>query len=150
MFEADCVFCRIASGEVACARLWEDERFLAFLDINPNVLGMTLVITKDHHPSYAFGLPEPLYRDLLAAAKEVALLLDRKLGVFRTAMVMEGMGVNHAHIKLYPVHGLREEFGEMWGTERVYFEKYEGYISTLLGPLANPQELEELAQRIRE
>lgn len=39
MSEAGCVFCRIASGEVGCARLWEDERFLAFLDINPNVLG---------------------------------------------------------------------------------------------------------------
>lgn len=146
----ECVFCEIAAGRVGCARLWEDERFLAFLDVNPNCHGMSLLITKDHYPSYVFGMPRDVYADFLAAARDVAVLLDRGLSVFRTAMVMEGMGINHAHIKLYPLHGLQEEFVEMWGPERIYFQKYEGYISTLLGPAADPQKLNQLAEKIRE
>ena len=149
MTDPDCVFCKIASGQWNCARIWEDDRFLAFLDIYPNVRGMTLVVTKEHYPSYAFNLSDDVYADFLAAAKEVALLLDRALRVHRTAMVMEGMGINHAHIKLYPLHGLSGEFAEMWGDERIYFEKYEGYVSTLLGPPADTNELERLAAKIR-
>ncbi|MCD6444824.1 hypothetical protein J7L70_07495 [Candidatus Bathyarchaeota archaeon] len=69
----------------------------------------------------------------MAAAKKVAKILERGLSVKRVAMVMEGMGINHAHIKLYPLHGLKEKFEETWAKERVFFEKYEGYISTQLG-----------------
>lgn len=144
-----CVFCKIAAGEVPCAKIWEDSEHLAFLDINPNVQGMTLVITKEHHPSYAFAMPEVAYARLLLASRHVSLMLDARLPVRRTAMVMEGMGVDHTHIKLYPLHGLKADFGEMWGPQRTYFERYEGYISTLLGPEADPGALADLAARLR-
>ncbi len=58
------------------------------------------------------------------------------------------MWINHAHIKLYPLHGLESTFKEMWGKETVFFEKYEGYLSTLLGPQADMAELKKLAQHI--
>ncbi len=64
-------------------------------------------------------------------------------------MVMEGMGINHAHIKLYPLHGVRSEFKEMWAKDKIFFEKYEGYISTQLGPKADMKELKNLAKKIR-
>ena len=144
-----CVFCKIALGEVPCANIWEDSEHLAFLDINPNVHGMTLVITKEHHPSYAFAMAEDAYARLLLASRHVSLMLDARLPVRRTAMVMEGMGVDHTHIKLYPLHGLKTDFGEMWGPKRAYFERYEGYISTLLGPEADPGALADLAARLR-
>lgn len=144
-----CVFCKIVSGEFDSAKIWEDGEFLAILDINPNTKGMALVLTKKHFPSYAFHLPEDVYERLMLACRKVGELLDEKLEVKRTAMVMEGMGVNHAHVKLYPLHGLEEEFKPMLSEEKVFFEKYEGFISTQLGKKADFKELKELAEKIR-
>jgi diadenosine tetraphosphate (Ap4A) HIT family hydrolase len=85
----------------------------------------------------------------MLAAKKIARLLDQKLKVHRTAMVMEGMGINHAHIKLYPLHGLKKKFEEMWGKKRIFFEKYPGYISTQLGPKVDSEDLKNLAKKIK-
>ncbi len=146
----DCVFCKISDEELESAKIWEDDEFFAILDTNPNTKGMTLVITKRHYPSYAFDLPDDVYRNFMVASKKVAQLLDQKLGVERTAMVMEGMGINHAHIKLYPLHGLNKKFEEMWASKKVFFEKYDGYITTQLGPRADSEELRKLAEKIRD
>jgi len=144
-----CVFCKIASGEIPSAKFWEDKEFVALLDINPNTNGMALVMPKKHFSSYAFDMADPDYSKLMLAAKKVALLLDKKLGVHRTALVMEGMGVDHAHVKLYPLHGLEAKFKETWADKKVFFDKYEGYISTQLGPKADPAELAALAEKLR-
>ncbi len=145
----DCLFCKIVKGEIESAKIWESKEFLAVLDINPNTIGMTLVLTKKHYDSYAFNMPDNVYKRFLSAVKKVAKLLDKKLNVERTAMVMEGMGVNHAHIKLYPLHGLDKRFEETWFHQRVFFEKYKGYTTTQLGPKANMEELQKLAEKIK-
>jgi len=145
----DCLFCKIVKGEISAQRIWENKEFLAILDINPNTKGMTLVLTKKHYPSYVFKMPESVYKRFLVAAKKVGKLLDKKLNVQRTAMVMEGMGVNHAHIKLYPLHGIRKNFREIWHPKKVYFEKYPGYLTTQTGKMAKDNELEKLAKKIR-
>jgi len=61
---------------------------------------------------------------------------------------MEGMGVNHVHIKLYPMHGIDTHFKEMWSKEERYFEEYPGYISTVLGPKADSNVLAEIQKKI--
>jgi diadenosine tetraphosphate (Ap4A) HIT family hydrolase len=145
----DCIFCKIVAKKLPCAKVWEDEKYLAILDISPNVEGMTLVIPKEHYDSYAFEMPSDVYGEFLQAARKVAKLLDEKLKVQRTAMVMEGLGINHAHIKLYPIYGLESKFQELWAKDKVFFEKYPGYISTQLGPSKSMQELQALAKHIR-
>ena len=130
-------------------KIWEGGKFFAILDVNPNVKGMTIVLTKEHYDSYAFDLPGEIYSEFMLAAKEVARLLEKGLNVMRVAMVTEGMGINHAHIKLYPLHGIREKFQEMWAKERIYFEKYEGYLSTQLGPQIQLEELKKLLEEIK-
>lgn len=145
----DCVFCKIIKCEIPAAKIWEDEEFLAILDINPNTKGMTLVLPKEHYPSYVFEMPDDIYQKLWLAAKKAANLLEKALGVSRVALVMEGMGVNHAHIKLYPLHGLTEKFTEMWAKEKVFFEKYPGYLTTQTGPQADFKELSQLAEEIK-
>jgi len=146
----DCIFCKIVKGEIPCFKVYEDKDFLAFLDINPNTKGMTIVVTKKHYPSYVFNMPEEVYEKFMKTVKKIAKILDKVLDVKRTAMVMEGMGINHAHIKLYPLHGLEEEFKEIWAEEKVFFDKYKGYITTQLGPRADDKKLEELAKKIRD
>jgi histidine triad (HIT) family protein len=145
----NCIFCKIVSGEIPSIKVWEDENFLAILDINPNTKGMTLVLPKQHHDSYMFDMPDDQAVLFYQAAKKVACMLEKTFDVSRVALVMEGMGVNHVHIKLYPLHGVTEKFKEMWADNRVWFDKYDGYISTQLGPEADGDVLQKVAEEIR-
>ena len=144
----NCLFCKIVKGEIDSAKIWEDKDFVAILDIMPNTKGMTLVLTKKHYDSYAFEIPDKIYNKFLLATKKVSKLLEKGLKINRVAMVMEGMGINHAHIKLYPMHGLEKEFKEIWAKEKVFFDSYPGYITTQLGPQADIEELKTMARRI--
>lgn len=146
----DCVFCKIVKGEIPCHKIYEDKDHLAFLDINPNTKGMTIVVPKKHYSSDAFDMNKKAYIDLMLISKKIAKLLEKKLEVKRVAMVMEGMGIDHVHIKLYPLHGLKEKFVETWSDKKIFFEKYEGYITTQLGERADDKELALLAKKIRE
>ena len=146
MKKQDCIFCKIVSGEIPSYKIYEDDEFIAILDIFPNTRGMTLVIPKEHYDSYAFDMPDDAYSRFLLAAKKLGKHLDKKLNVQRTALVMEGMGVNHVHIKLYPMHGLGPDFEPMIPEGKRYFEKYQGYITTLLGPKASDEELKSVQE----
>ena len=145
----ECIFCKIVKGEVKSVKIWEDEKFVAILDVNPNMEGMTLVLTKKHYDSYTFDMPDTIYSKFMIATKTVAKILEKGLDVTRVSMVMEGMGINHADVKLYPLLGVTEKFKETWAKEKVYFKKYEGYISTQLGPQATVEELRKLAEKIK-
>lgn len=145
----DCLFCKIISEEIPCHKLYEDKDFLAFLDIYPNTNGMTLIVPKKHYHSDAFDMPKEAYLELMLISKKIAKLLERKLNVKRVAMIMEGMGIDHIHIKLYPLHGLTDKFVETWADKKVFFEKYEGYITTLMGERADDKQLARLAKKIR-
>ncbi len=150
VMKRDCVFCKIVKGEIDSAKIWEDDEFLAILDIMPNMKGMTVLLTKKHYGSYIFDMPEDVYLRFMSAAKKVAKILEKGLGVVRVAMVMEGTGFNHAHIKLYPLHGLKDKNQEIRAEERIFFDKYKGYISTKLGPKeVDINELKKLAEEIR-
>ena len=93
-------------------------------------------------------MPAQDYAQFFLAARDVAEILKKALGVKRVAIVVEGMGINHAHIKLYPLYGLENTFQEMWSKDRVFFENYEGYITTELGPKAEMSDLKKLAEKI--
>lgn len=100
----DCIFCKIVDGQIPSAQIWEDEKHLAFLSVEPHVEGMTIVIPKDHFDSRVMEMPESDYLNLLEAAREVSRILKEGLDKDRVFLVIEGMEVNHAHIKLYPVN----------------------------------------------
>jgi len=146
----NCVFCKIVSGELDSAKIWEDKEFLAFLNLYPNTKGSAIVIPKKHYSSYAFDLPQNTYSKFMEATKKVAKLLDKKLQVKRTAIVMEGTSIDHLHIKLYPLYGLGKKFEQRIDKEKpVFFEKYPAYVTTINGPKADMKELKKLAAKIR-
>jgi diadenosine tetraphosphate (Ap4A) HIT family hydrolase len=130
----NCIFCKIAKGEIPSVKIWEDEKHLAILDINPNTEGMTLVLTKEHYDSDPTEIPDKNLKELIIAAKKVANILKKKLKVQKVGFVIEGLGVNHIHVKLYPLYSSNES---------------EGYITTKLGPQKSIEELNKLAERIR-
>ena len=148
-----CIFCKIVKGEIPCHKIWEDEKHLAFLTIFPNTKGFSVVIPKKHYPSYAFDLPNDVLNELVLAAKKVGKLIDFKLkDVGRTGMFFEGFGVDHAHAKLFPMHGTGNvaEWKPLKSNVDKYFETYEGYMSSHDYKRADDEELATLAKKIRE
>ncbi len=147
-----CIFCKIIDGKMPCHKIWEDEAHLAFLSIFPNTPGFTVVIPKKHHPSYAFQVHDEVLKDLVLAAKKVALILDEKLeDVGRTGMIFEGFGVDHLHAKLFPMHGTKmKDWKPIKSDVDKFFEKYEGYISSHDHKRADDAKLAELTKKIRE
>ena len=149
----DCLFCAIVSGDVPSHRVWEDDAHIAFLSIFPNTEGVTVVIPKGHHSSYAFDLPDTDLSALMLATKKVAKLLDLKLtDVGRTAMVFEGYGIDHVHAKLFPMHGTADmnTWKPIESKVEKYFTQYEGYISSHDYERADDATLAALAKEIRE
>ncbi len=151
--QEDCVFCKIVSGEVHSFKVWESEDHLAFLSIYPNTRGVTVVIPKVHFDSYIFHMQNQDYASLLAAAKQVGLLLDEKLEVGRTAMITEGFGVNHVHVKLFPLHGTKKD--SHWipvhspdEMKEIIFDEYQGYVSSHDASRAPNSDLEEIMKLI--
>jgi histidine triad (HIT) family protein len=97
----NCVFCKLAKGEVEDLRVWEDENFVAFLDINPFVRGHTLIIPKKH-TRWVWDLGEKEYLNYLLAVKNLANILKKAFGTECVQLIIAGMDVPHTHIHLLP------------------------------------------------
>ena|SRR3989344_3765467 len=152
MKKEGCVFCQIVSGETPSHQIWEDEKHLAFLSIFPNTEGFSVVITKDHYPSYFSDVSDDVLSDLVIAAKKVAKRIDVVFDdVGRTGMIFEGFGVDHLHAKLVPMHGTKsDEWKRRRSEVSKYFDIYEGYISSHDYQRQNDEVLARLAQKIRD
>ena len=95
----ECIFCQIINGKIPCYKVYEDEDYIAFLDIFPRVKGHTLLIPKKHH-RWVNDVPE--FATYWSVAKEVGLNLQKKLeSLFITYLTM-GNEVPHAHIHILP------------------------------------------------
>jgi len=99
----NCIFCKIANGEIPAVRIWEDKKYVAFLDMNPVTPGHTLLIPKKHD-DYIFDLKKGEYSKLMLKPKEVAKILKEKLNPKRVGVIIEGFGVPHVHIHLIPIN----------------------------------------------
>ena len=96
------IFTRIVRGEIPSYKVAEDERFFAFLDINPLTKGHTLVVPKQE-TDYLFDLDDRTLADMIVFAKRIARKLKEKIECKRVAVVVPGLEVPHAHIHLIPI-----------------------------------------------
>jgi histidine triad (HIT) family protein len=101
------IFERIIAGEIPCHRVWEDDRHFAFLDINPRVVGHTLVVPKAV-TDQLFDLNQYEYRALWEASAVVAAKLKRLLDVNRVCVWVYGFEVPHVHIHLLPANSIED------------------------------------------
>jgi len=148
VYVENCIFCKIVEGKEKSFKLYEDKKYIAILDRFPNIMGQTLVITKDHINSYAFDLSEKKLCELMKVTKKVAKMLEKGLKVKRVHMVIEGTAINHLHVKLYPAIGMKSKNKKLIADDRIYFDEYKGYITTLLGPKADEKDLKEVQNKI--
>lgn len=150
----DCIFCKIIKGEAPSHKIWEDNEYVAILSIFPNTPGFTVVVSKEHKPSYVFANDDETVSSLTIATKKVAKILDTVFDdVGRTGMFFEGFGVDHLHAKLFPMHGTKIDGWkpiESGNEVNTFFEKYPGYLSSNSSERADDKQLSELADKIKE
>ena len=97
------IFSKIAAGEIPSYKVAEDERFFAFLDINPLVKGHVLVIPK-HEVDYIFDVDDKTLADMMVFAKRIAKAVERVVPCKRVGVAVLGLEVPHAHIHLVPLN----------------------------------------------
>ena len=105
---SDSIFTKIIRGEIPCHKVYEDDKTLAFLDINPIQPGMVLVVSKQQI-YHIWDLPQ---EDYVAIMNTVGKVGRRLRQVFpekqRVAVIIEGFEVPHVHIKVFPVNNEQE------------------------------------------
>ncbi len=106
MKKDDCIFCKIANGEIPSKTLYEDEAFRVILDLGPATKGHALILPKDHYANL-FELPEEKAGEVMKLAKRMVMKMKEKLGCEGFNLVqnngdLAGQTVFHFHIHLIP------------------------------------------------
>ncbi len=96
------IFSKIIAGEIPSYKCAENDKFYAFLDINPVAQGHTLVVPK-HEVDYIFDLSDDELAEMIVFAKKVALAIQAAYPCRKVGMAVLGLEVNHAHIHLIPL-----------------------------------------------
>ena len=101
------IFSKIITKEIPCYKVAETEKFLAFLDINPNAKGHTLCIPKKE-VNKIFDLDESTYLELMEFSRTVALALEKAVDCKRIGMTVIGLEVPHVHVHLIPLNTMED------------------------------------------
>lgn len=97
------IFSKIIKGEIPCYKIAEDEKFFAFLDVNPLVHGHTLVIPKIEVDKF-FDIPDEYLVEMLLFAKPIAKAIEKAFKCNRCGISVVGLEVPHAHMHLVPIN----------------------------------------------
>ena len=97
------IFSKIISGEIPSYKIYEDENYLAFLDINPNALGHTLCIPKKEIDEI-FDLDDQTLSGLMIFSKKVAKAIKKAVVCKRVGISVIGLEVPHVHVHLIPIN----------------------------------------------
>ena len=101
------IFTKIVLGEISCYKIAEDKSYLAFLDINPNTKGHTLVIPKKE-VNKIFDLDKQTYSELMNFSYRVAKALEKTISCERIGMSVIGLEVPHVHVHLLPINKMAD------------------------------------------
>lgn len=106
MKKNDCIFCKIANGEIPSRTVHEDQRFRVILDLNPATMGHALILPKDHSESL-YDLPEDTAAAAMVLAKKLAVVMRERLGCDGLNLVQNngeaaGQTVSHFHLHMIP------------------------------------------------
>ena len=126
----NCIFCKIVKGDIPSNKIYENRNFLVVLDAFPPTKGQTLIIPKKHIAPYFFDVEDKLYIEAFLLAKKIAKAIDGALKPVKTGLLMEGLEIDHVHLKLQPL-------------------SKEGFKLRPLNPKPSDEELKEIDEKIR-
>ncbi len=101
------IFTKIINGDLPCYKVAENDRFFAFLDINPVQEGHTLVVPKNEN-DYLFDIGDEELQAFMLFAKKVAQAIEKSIPCNRIGVTVIGLEVPHAHIHLIPINGIHD------------------------------------------
>ncbi len=136
----DCLFCRIARGDIPAHRVYEDGELLAFLDIHPIRPGHTLIVPRDHY-AYFDDLPEMLAARIMTLGQRLGRAMKAHSGVERAGVLFTGTDIAHVHAHVLPLH----ERGDI--TSRRYI--VEEQLTWQLPPRGSDESLAATAAELR-
>ena len=102
MNNLECLFCRIARGEVPARVVYESEDVIAFLDIRPIRRGHVLVVPREHFPFYD-DLRSEVANEVMRVARRLAPALRASFQVERVGLFFTGVDIAHAHAHVVPM-----------------------------------------------
>lgn len=144
------IFDKIVNGEMKSWTIWQNDNYIAFLTPFPNTPGVTVVIPKENVGDYLFSLEDAEYDGLLQASRTVAKKLEKAFDTPRVAMIVEGTGVAHVHVKLIPLHGDLAGKTDVWSKHTEFNKEYRGYLSSAEGPKMDDEQLDRIQRKIIE
>ena len=127
----DCIFCKIANKEILAEIIWENNDFLAFLDIDPNTKGHTLVVPKKHF-RWTYDIPN--FGEYFEVAKKIALACITGLQAEWVSFMTVGVHISHAHIHVLP---------------RYKNDLHQAVVNTEVHEKFTKEQLIEIAEKIR-
>lgn len=128
----NCIFCRIASGEIPSHVVYEDDQLKAFLDIQPIRPGHVLIVPKTHHDYYD-DLPPELASAVVHLGQRLGKAMKATYGVERVGFLFTGTDVAHVHAHVVPMHEKTDI------TSPIYIEQQP--LSFRLAPRASDDDL---------
>ncbi|KAF2665071.1 HIT-like protein [Microthyrium microscopicum] len=122
-----CIFCRIIKGELPSFKIFESDKTLAFLDINPLSHGHTLIIPK-HHGVSLTDIPDDSLTEVLSVAKKVALAVKAEnWNLLQNNGRLAHQEVDHVHFHVIPKPNEKEGLGVGWPQMKVDMDKLKSY-----------------------
>ncbi len=119
------IFTKIINGEIPCYKIAENTNFIAFLDVNPNAKGHTLVVPKKE-VNKLFDLDKKTYQELMSFSREIAIALEKAIPCKRIGMSVIGLEVPHVHVHLIPLQKM----------EDIQFNKKENFTTEQMQEIA--------------
>ena len=101
------LFTKIINGEIPCYKVAEDDRYFAFLDINPLKKGHTLVVPKQE-TDYIFDLDDDIIAGMIVFSKKIAVAIKDAIPCKRIGVAILGLEIPHAHIHLVPMDSMED------------------------------------------
>lgn len=136
MKDADCIFCKIAGGEIPSKTLYEDDNFRVILDLGPATKGHALILPKEHYANL-YELPEDTAGEAMKLAKKMVTKMTERLGCEGFNLVqnngeLAGQTVFHFHMHMIPrYHADGQKIG--WKPQEVTQEELEEVKNTIVG-----------------
>lgn len=136
MRDADCIFCKIANGEIPSKTLYEDDNYRVILDMGPATKGHALILPKDHYANL-YELPDETAGEIMKLAKKMAIQMTRRLGCEGFNLVqnngdLAGQTIFHFHMHLIPRYQAdRQKIG--WKPQEASQEELEAVKNQICG-----------------